>query len=856
MSRQDERQTHESLYDTAQEFGDTEDSIDIDISFRIIRQFSKQLYDNPRRAIEELVCNSYDANAKECYIHTPNDVDDGLYVLDDGHSMDMDGLEWLWKVASSRKSQGDDEDRVSGDRQQIGKFGVGKLASFALGSRLTYVATKNGKTRIVSVHQDRLKEETEDDDFDVYEFQASEARDHLNRFFTNIPDPWENNWDSWTLAVVEDIPERNTGTDLQPWHLKNMIRTAIPTSTNFSAYLNQEKISEREPNGEEIFNVDVTEDVMIDRIETTLKNYWSSRKSIGPDDVSEELYEVTRTTFSDPQDTNERIAGIEVPILGPVSGQGRYFDRSLTTDKRRERGFQDHGFRVNVRGKLINKSDPLFGLEPLSFSTWAQFLAEFEMPGLDEVIRVQRDQLMDEPETHIARRILKQTFQEVRQQQRNQEDEDNAGIISRSSSSSSSGETLQRTFSDRLQERSNHYAYDAVSGLHDETEKRSLDLDDIDIEVKPLKPTDRAVEYNSDELQVIINEGHPLIDTLRRSSDFTRNIEDAFKEILAARLLIYGYLRKNGADRLALAASRQIFDSVLRSAAGNLGADELDYQLSELDDASTVGGTRFEEAIVNIFQNIGLSAAQDGGPDTHDGVIEIPQVGDNFRVSVEAKGSQGIVSHSQLSFDSVNRHRSEQNCDQAIVIAREFQTEGRNEQRSALLRNLDPEINDEAVSNISLMTTEAIETFLRLHDRQPFTYSETKQVLSNDVLPENLPDKIIDVWEEKPDDELTKSILMIGHEMMETDPNNPPSVGAVAYDERMRTRDVTREEIEERLESLDVLTKSVKMLGDDKFEIDADADTILTEVDDSREAVDDALSNNLIVGENQESQEN
>ncbi|MEE6211100.1 ATP-binding protein [Salarchaeum sp. III] len=836
----------ETIYETAKEYGATGDSVNIDINFRIIKQFSEQLYDNPRRAIEELVCNSYDAGATECHINTPGEVGDSLYVLDNGNSMDMEGLQWLWNVASSRKTE---EGRTEGSRQQIGKFGVGKLASFALGSRLTYAATTGETTRVVSVHQNRLKgSDRAQKDFDVYEFPKGEAEEYLGNFFQEVPNPWEREWDSWTLAVVEEVPERNVGNNLQPWHLKNMIQTAIPTSTDFTAYLNQEKIKERDPHGEEVFSVDVTSDEMVERIETVLKTYWSTHHDISPEEVEEELYEVELTTFKDPENTDERLAGLEVPVLGKVSGEARYFDRPLTTTKRRERGFQDNGFRIHVRGKLINKSDPLFGLDPLSHSVWANFLGEFEMPGLDEEIRVQRDQLKDEPATHIARRIARQSFQEVRSQKRraDAEDDDEGEEGESSENSPSTGPAVQRSFSERLQERSRPYAYDAVSGLHTQGSNLDINLSEVEVKLRPLRSTDRAVEFDSDDSVIIINEGHPLIDTLRSTSDFTQNIEDAFKEILAARLLIHGYLRNSGADGMALAASRQIFDSVLRSAAGTLGADELRYQLEELDDASTVGGTRFENAVVDIFQNVGLAAAQEGGPDTHDGIIEIPQVGENYRVSMEAKGSQGVVSHAQLSFDSVNRHRTEQNCDQAVVIARTFQTEGRENNRSALLRNLDSDINEGAVENISLMTTRAMETFLKLHDRQPFTYSETIEILGNEEHPDNLPDRIVEVWEAKPTDELTEQIIEIGHEMMETDPTNPPSVGGLAYDERLRGTE--KEEIEKRLESLDVLTASVTK-EENTFEIDAPPKTVLQEVNSTSASVDDALNGDLIVSE-------
>src|SRR4029079_4382586 len=86
-----------------------EGKVVVNISYDIIRQFSSQLYTNPRKAIEELVCNSYDAGATECYVSIPKDHSEPLVVLDNGKSMDIEGLAGLWLVASSPKT------KLSGD---------------------------------------------------------------------------------------------------------------------------------------------------------------------------------------------------------------------------------------------------------------------------------------------------------------------------------------------------------------------------------------------------------------------------------------------------------------------------------------------------------------------------------------------------------------------------------------------------------------------------------------------------------------------------------------------------------------------------------------------------------------------
>jgi hypothetical protein len=837
-----------TVFDTATEYKKSGPEINIEVSFRIIKQFSKELYDNSRRAIEELVCNSYDAGAKDCYIKTPEGPEDDLKVLDNGESMDFEGLEWLWKVAESRKVEELDEDRIKHGRQQIGKFGVGKLASFALGGRLTHMATRGDTARVVSVHQQELKEagpntsgndEEDEDTVTVREFDREEAKEIFSHHFDDIPNPWEEEWETWTLAVVNDIPPENTGNDLQPWHLKRMIPAALPSATKFTTYLNQEEIEDKEPPADIKFSIDVTEESFIENVQGRLQRYWADKLSEEEDNVDSSLYEVEQTTFENPGDISETLAGINVPKLGHVHGKGDYFEKKVTTEKREERNYLDHGFRIYVRGRLLNKNDISFGLDNLSHKIWIRFRAELEIPGLDDDLRVQRDSTKDSTEVDMAKEVARAMFNEIRREA-DQRREDERSDQLPDSGSTAAGTDLDRPFSDRLQMRSPWYASHAIGGLIQQ-EGTEVNIDDVEIEVRSLRSTDHAIEFDEEDSVFVVNDAHPLFDTLEKKDGFTKNLQDAFSEILAARLLIHGYLRSMRTDPDALAASRQIFDSVLRSAAGSIGEDELSYQLAELNDASIEGDTRYEQAIVDIFQNIGLAAVQEGGPDTHDGVLVIPRSGQsNCRISIEAKGSQGIVDHQQLKFDNINRHRVEQDCDHAIVVARNFQTEGRGNKKSALLRNADQEINHEAVEHISFMTNDALEVFLRLHYEQPFTYSETIEIFTNNKIPSHIADHVVSVWESKPDDQIVRTILELAHEFMEDDPTNPPAVDTITS--LPNGRGIPREEVIARVEALDRLSESVDFQEDSNIiKLDAPPEVILEEIDEAEVTADPIL---------------
>ena len=56
--------------------------------------------------------------------------------------MDADGLKQHWLIGISNKRR---LDTLPKGRQQIGKFGIGKLATYVLADRLTHVSKRDGK---------------------------------------------------------------------------------------------------------------------------------------------------------------------------------------------------------------------------------------------------------------------------------------------------------------------------------------------------------------------------------------------------------------------------------------------------------------------------------------------------------------------------------------------------------------------------------------------------------------------------------------------------------------------------------------------------------------------------------------
>src|SRR5437870_5882914 len=141
--------------------GQESSTISVEISARFLQHFSEQLYSSPQKAFEELISNGWDAGADRVDVRISPDLKTAasptMAVLDNGASMDEEGLRQLWHIAFSPKQA----NPVRNGRQVIGKFGIGKLATYVLGAKLTYICkASDGRIRRVTMdygHIDQKK---------------------------------------------------------------------------------------------------------------------------------------------------------------------------------------------------------------------------------------------------------------------------------------------------------------------------------------------------------------------------------------------------------------------------------------------------------------------------------------------------------------------------------------------------------------------------------------------------------------------------------------------------------------------------------------------------------------------------
>src|SRR5271154_4108509 len=81
-------------------------TISVELSTSFLEHFSEQLYSSPQKAFEELISNGWDAGADCVDVRIPADLSNPnatMSVLDNGVSMDAEGLRQLWHIAFSPK---------------------------------------------------------------------------------------------------------------------------------------------------------------------------------------------------------------------------------------------------------------------------------------------------------------------------------------------------------------------------------------------------------------------------------------------------------------------------------------------------------------------------------------------------------------------------------------------------------------------------------------------------------------------------------------------------------------------------------------------------------------------------------
>src|ERR1039458_8980810 len=255
---------------TPETIGQLAGKIPVEVSTRFLEHFSEQLYSSPQKAFEELISNGWDAGGDCVDVRISSELADAnatMSVLDTGVSMDVEGLRQLWHLPLSPKTG----TPFQYGRQVIGKFGIGKLATYVLGRKLTYICkASDGRIRRVTMNYgeldrqkgaepDRLISEVELEMYEVSEAEVAAALESvydgpviLDLIRKGVPRPKGSLGDdefgaqkakldrpvagTWTLVVLSDL--KPTGRALKLGILRRMLEAALPFGSEMAITLN------------------------------------------------------------------------------------------------------------------------------------------------------------------------------------------------------------------------------------------------------------------------------------------------------------------------------------------------------------------------------------------------------------------------------------------------------------------------------------------------------------------------------------------------------------------------------------------------------------------------------------------
>jgi len=596
--------------------------IPVRISYRIIELFSEGLYASPNKAIEELVSNAFDAGAENVHVILSPDrtvPDAFIAVADDGVGMKPDDLRrhWLIGVSNKRKLKSPPK-----GRKQIGKFGIGKLATFVLGTHLTHVCKIDGTYYAATMNYSSIPQgqgggihAEETVELPLRKLTERQAKEALEPVLSGDKPGYEaialfgdDAASSWTVAIMSGL--KDMARNIQKGRLSWVLRTAMPLRDDFHLFLDGDALAPS-------------------KASTEPKKKWVLGKDLKalPKPAPEDL-EVT----TDKKAPKEGRYGLTHPSLGRITGYAEVYEESLTEGKSSKID-RSHGFFVYVFGRLINADDELFGMDALRHGTFARFRMVVNVDGLDAELRSSRESVREGPLVNVTRNILHTVFNQARKWLEEEDSKKAPGARATGSIAGSPwsltrrpllgllGQALKGKVSPRYIKFPTNLGPGAREQLLADLEERAKT--DVGL-VRVTELTDIAVDEGVAVLDIVtgtlqVNGLHPFVAAHR--DDYERG-KDTLGLLAMVEVLTEAYLFEVGIEPALVNDVMSRRDELMRQFARSMKRTA--YIVAQaLEDAAT-DQDKLEEELVASFDSIGFEAVRIGGNGKPDGKADAP----------------------------------------------------------------------------------------------------------------------------------------------------------------------------------------------------------------------------------------
>jgi hypothetical protein len=691
--------------------GQVASTIQVELSTRFLEHFSEQLYSSPQKAFEELISNGWDAGADCVDVRIPTDLgvpNASLCVLDNGASMDAEGLRQLWHIAFSPK-QGKSEQY---GRPLIGKFGIGKLATYVLADKLTYICRAadgkirrvtmdyssidktKGKDTLISNLQLELFEVTEDEVGDALATVPDGAA-ILNLIKKSIPRPAGDLIDdefgadksslqkppsqTWTLVVLSNL--KPVGKELKIGVLRRMLEAALPFGSEMAISINGELLSSSKTDNPVLHEWAIGPDLELDSVEIDENEVLLGDADNAQASTAKKLIPIKSLSSPTPH--------VLIPGIGKITGRVRLFVDRVTGGKSEERG-ASNGFHINVLGRVINGHDPSFGEENLSHAAWARFRMTVRADGLNELLTTDRERFRENRDLQVFRAFLRRVFNKAR----NYYDSDanvslsHGGDVLVRSLGVVSLNSLRNVVSDTLGTNKPPVAgLLDDSGIEDRAAKRASwrknTADDITNALSEVKyeklPDDSFVKFRISDNSIVVNRDHPFVAEHSR----TKAEKELMRTVAMVNLLTDVYTLDIGVQPEVLENIRKYRDNLMRfralqSRQSGTYIAKLLLQTQHVSDQSK----QLEAVVSDALSYLGYSVkdlAKPGEPEGIASAFPYPTQANPtdanpkpplYKFTFDAKSSKHeVAATNNINLAGVVEHRDRYKADHALVIA-------------------------------------------------------------------------------------------------------------------------------------------------------------------------------------------
>ena len=680
--------------------------IPVHISYEIIKLFSEGLYKSPHKAIEELVSNSYDAEASQVHIVLPKKAEssasNGLWVVDDGIGMTASGFHQLWKVASSEKNQ---PLGSSDGRQPIGQFGIGKLAAYVLAWELTHISKSGGTIHMTHMdfrHLENVHQYEEAEPFSIKLLKLSEqaAREAMSDLSQRSPKAWDLLFGpqaapSWTAACLTNF--RQLFDDLLIGPLNWVLSTALPLRTDFRLWLDNRQLKSSKEDFEPLFAYNVG----------------------GDDQVAREMA-ASRHPISSGS-TGVQIEG----IAGTITGRASIYERSLVGKS--DRFSRSNGFFVRVRKRIINLDDGRFGLKVQNYAAWSRFEMDLDADGLRDHLLSSREGVRSSKSINTLRGYLHGVFKQCRNSYETWKKQQMASMdlenIMRDAPSPYLTDPLVESVKRRLDDGLESF-YVAQPILSDTADQRAWlssfrrDLEEQvfgTIQFVKSGRYSRALEFRPESRTLNINSDHPFIDKLISTRSKSKL---AGKLFASSELLIDALLQNYGFGRDTVMSILADRDRVLRFVAGEYAVTP--NEVLHLLDIANQDRDALEQITGRAFQILGFEYEKRGGTGGGPDGVLFARLGHydeskrDYKVVYDTKqSSSGSVPADRIDISQLISFLDQESADYGFFLANRYRGEG--EPKSAINRKINSERSRANPLRVTLLRIKDLKRLIELH---------------------------------------------------------------------------------------------------------------------------------------------